>query len=302
MITSLPQQIPPQTASFGTITKDGQIIVDINWYLFLYNIASLVLSPNGIPVTPSDLLAVNEIDVINSNVGNIDDRLSNINELQNDIPASIIDLAETNQQVSNVNSLLNDVSVTIADIAEANQKALNALLLANDASLSTSSTATQIAGGDLSGFYPDPIVSKINGVALGSTTATSGNILIGSGSAWVTKAISGDATLASTGALTLASVVSGSTNTKITYNAKGLVTAGSQASASDLSNGTTGTGSIVLDTSPTFTADIKTADPTSGTGPGWKLGTVKAGAVAMDAANYVEVDIGGTIYKLLKAV
>ena len=45
-------------------------------------------------------------------------------------------------------------------------------------------------------------VGKINGVALGTTTATSGNVLVGSGSAWVTQPISGDCSLTSAGALT----------------------------------------------------------------------------------------------------
>lgn len=47
-------------------------------------------------------------------------------------------------------------------------------------------------------------------------------------------------------------------------------------------------------------AGLKTGDPGNGAGT-WKLGTVQAGAVALDAANYVEVDIDGTFVKLLKA-
>lgn len=45
---------------------------------------------------------------------------------------------------------------------------------------------------------------------------------------------------------------------------------------------------------------IQTGDPGGGAGA-WKLGTFVAGAVALDTANYVEVEIGGTVRKLLVA-
>jgi len=67
-------------------------------------------------------------------------------------------------------------------------------------------------------------------------------------------ALAGDVTTTA-GSLTatLPNIVTAATNTKITYNAKGQVTAGAQAAASDLSNGTSGSGAVILAGSPTIT-------------------------------------------------
>lgn len=110
------------------------------------------------------------------------------------------------------------------------------------------------AGGDLSGSYPNPGVAQINGVALGSTTATSGNVLIGSGTAWVSHAFSGDFTIGNTGVATLATVNSNvgtfgdsSHVAQVTVNGKGLITAVANVSVS-------GGGGVSLGGTNTWTA------------------------------------------------
>ncbi len=48
--------------------------------------------------------------------------------------------------------------------------------------------------------------------------------------------------------------------------------------------------------------DVTTSQPSANGSGKWKLGKVVAGAVAADAANFVEVEIDGVIVKLIKAV
>jgi hypothetical protein len=48
----------------------------------------------------------------------------------------------------------------------------------------------------------------------------------------------------------------------------------------------------------TTTGSITTGAPTTGTAAAWKLGSRVAATVALDTTQYIEVDIGGTLYKL----
>lgn len=62
--------------------------------------------------------------------------------------------------------------------------------------------ATNLSGDVTTSGTAATVVGKINGVSLGSTTATAGNILVGSGTQWVTRAPSGDCSISSAGAFT----------------------------------------------------------------------------------------------------
>lgn len=72
------------------------------------------------------------------------------------------------------------------------------------AQIPITSSPSGAVGGDLSGTLPNPTVAAINGNPLGATTLTAGNMLVANGSFWISRAMSGDGTLSSTGVLTLA--------------------------------------------------------------------------------------------------
>lgn len=68
------------------------------------------------------------------------------------------------------------------------------------------STSAITVGGDLSGTTGTATVAKINGVALGTTTATNGNVLVANGTTWGTSTVDGAGIIAKTGAQTGAGV------------------------------------------------------------------------------------------------
>jgi hypothetical protein len=138
----------------------------------------------------------------------------------------------------------------------------------------TSLTFTQFAaavssvtmGGDVTGNSATSTVAKINGATLGTTTATSGNILVASaGNAWTSVAMSGDATIVASGALTIA-------NNAIT-NVK--VAAAAAIAVSKLAAGTSG--QILLNSAtPTPTWTTMGGDATIGATGTLTLATVNS--------------------------
>ena len=112
--------------------------------------------------------------------------------------------------------------------------------------------------------------SSINGATLGTTTATSGNLLIGNGTSWVTQSLSGDATINSTGVLSLKNV--GTANTYgsalnipvITTDAQGRITAVTNTAISGLT--TSNLSATAGITNGQLANSSITVTPTAGTG------------------------------------
>lgn len=190
------------------------------------------------------------------------------------------------QDGSGVNSVLG-LSTTAVQI-NATSITINgvALTVAGTASISGTNTGDQTITltGDVTGSGTGSFattVSKINGATLGTTTATSGNLLIGSGTQWVSNPVSGNVTISSSGVTTigatqvtnamLAGSIAASKLIGTDIATVGTITSGTWTGTTiAVANGgtgvttSTGTGNVVLSTSPTFVTPLL-GTPTSGT-------------------------------------
>ena len=191
------------------------------------------------------------------------------------------------------------LSLCAAPVASATRALLN---LSNTA-LSGGSTAGTYIGANpatcIGDFFNFQVanVSKASLTCAGALTATSlsmpltnTHIFVGNASNIAADvALSGDATLANTGAMTLvntavtaASYGSASAIPTFTVDAKGRLTAASSTTyaASNLTNGTTGSGNIVLKTGPTITDPI-----IANIAPGANFTLTQNGVVVLTSVN-----------------
>ncbi|KYG70328.1 cell wall anchor protein [Bdellovibrio bacteriovorus] len=96
---------------------------------------------------------------------------------------------------------------------------------------------TSSFSGDISGTYNSTSVDKIKGRSVSATAPTSAQFLVYDGSTqYVPVSLSGDATMAANGAITLKNTGTAGTYAKVTTDAQGRVTSGSTLAASDIPN------------------------------------------------------------------
>ena len=140
-----------------------------------------------------------------------------------------------------------------------------------------------------------------NSVTLGNSSITKtilrGNVLIGTTTDTGEKLqVFGNAVIGGTGnpALSIAST-SGAYTSLLYLNASGGGASKifANGGANQLFLGTNNNERLTIDSN-----GIRTENPTGGTSNYWKLGSRVAATVVVNTTQYIEVDIGGTLYKL----
>ncbi|MCQ4437282.1 hypothetical protein NO135_20015, partial [Clostridioides difficile] len=143
---SLPKQIRLQSGPFAEKGADGNLYIDFNWYLFLYNIGQQLFpsgssGSGGSPILPADLIARIALDAAGADVPQAYHQIANaaiVESLGEDLAGA--DIAQFARQLANMQMLLPDTDVgpSLRDLA-------NTLLLATDGLLPDPPFAAQPA-------------------------------------------------------------------------------------------------------------------------------------------------------------
>ena len=184
---------------------------------------------------------------------------------------------KTGGDSGNFSNLSSEVETSVITIASSNNVLINTT---TDTGQKFQVNGNIYLTGTLSGYnaiFLNTIESQVNGSQFGTATLSGRSIIVQAGSAdqaiQFKNAAGGDGTLYATG-----------TSTTMNYRFDTY----SNSNALIITNA----GNLEVLNS------IKTGTPTGGTAAAWKLGSRVAATVVVNTTEYIEVDIGGTLYKL----
>ena len=160
----LPGQIPPQTIPLVEESPTGEMITNINWYLYFYTLGKQVLmsASGAIPFSPSTSIALIDSDVVDS------------------------DAMQAPRQILNAMLLQPD-----ADIGPSLRDVQNALLLSQDGLLPDAIPAAQAIATITAGASPFAYTAQFNGSAAVSGGTVSAIAIIRQGNTVATGMTSG---------------------------------------------------------------------------------------------------------------
>jgi hypothetical protein len=97
----LPTLIPAQTVPLSAANAAGQQIVDMNWYLFLYNMWKNTIGTSGgeVPFPPTVAIALTEIDVDAADIPHVYQQIANTQLLQPEADSSPTQREIVNAQI-----------------------------------------------------------------------------------------------------------------------------------------------------------------------------------------------------------
>jgi hypothetical protein len=227
---SLPQIIPPQTASLGKADAEGNVTIDITWYLLLYNLTTQVLNAaNGsLTITPIDLLLLDGADIAETteteSTGNgvdtvdIDALGADVAQLQpgqRDVDSTDIDAAAAD--AAQLLSMLQMVQALIADIIDSASPGIPgnvagpASAVSGNVALFDGTTGKLLKDGGTLGTAAFTASSAY--LASGGTAANSSQLL---GATWSTPGSIGSGTPAAGAFTTLAGTLSTAAQPNVT--------------------------------------------------------------------------------------
>ena len=147
----LPGQIIPQSVPLGRVDGRGQVQIDQNWYLFLYNLANQVLAgqqqTGSVPTSQADLIDMTDLDADGSDLPQVRRGVVNLDQFIGTLDEPSPEGAQAFKEINNALAQSDLLETWVADISVLAKKIANIELLipAEDVSASIQQLASAIA-------------------------------------------------------------------------------------------------------------------------------------------------------------